>query len=383
MNNKEIRSSIVKFEEHTIKVIRGDRHGIEWICLNDICEALKRSSMIDNGVAMKLCPSALKMAFKVNGREYWGIHPDDLYKLLVPISKENRPIAELCRKMEKWAESLPVGEPQPKEAESLSEETEVVTFKYKDYHPVRFRMGEDMIMVNATEMAKPFGKSPTAWLRFDSTAEFRQALVEEGASEDIEQQVTASRGKNGGTWMMEALALEFAGFLSPEFAAWCDFCMKSLIGDDDPQVAQVIPRAPVRPVKKEAPIVYPVPANMEDALAQLKQLQEQIEGDRHKVEYYNDLVDSRCSFISSAIANELMISTRRLNQFLLENKIVRHSAKGWMVLGQYSSLQKDFPYEWTNPLTNKTNTFGTVKRWTPYGREFIIDLWKSKHPDED
>lgn len=377
--NKEIRSSIVKFEEHTVKVIRGERHGIEWICLNDICEALKRSSMIDNGEAMRLCPSALKMAFKMNGREYWGIHVDDLYKLLVPISKENRPIAEVCRKMEKWAEALPVGESQQKEAESLSEKTDVVTFRYKDYHPVRFRMEEDMVMVNATEMAKPFGKSPTAWLRFDSTAEFRHRLVEEGGSENMEQQITASRGKNGGTWMVEELALEFAGFLSPEFAAWCDFCIKSLMKDDDLQVA--IPRPPAKRVKKVA--AYPVPANMEEALTQLKQLQEQIEGDKHKVEYYNDLVDSRCSFISSAIANELMISTRRLNQFLLENKIVRHSAKGWVVLSQYSSLQKDFPYEWTNPLTNKTHVFGTVKRWTPYGREFIINLWKSKHPDED
>lgn len=380
--NKQIRSSVVKFEEHTIKVIRGDRHGIEWICLNDICEALKRSSMIDNGEAMRLCPSALKMAFKVNGREYWGIHVDDLYKLLVPISKENRPIAELCRKMEKWAETLPVSEQQEKTG-ILSEATEIATFKYKDHHPIRFKMEQEMVMVNATEMAKLFGKSPTAWLRFDSTEEFRQALVNEGKSENVEQQVSTSRGKNGGTWMIEELALEFAGFLSPEFAAWCDFCIRSFMGDDDPQVAQVNPRPSVRSLKKMVPKTYPVPANMEEALTQLKQLQEQIEGDKHKVEYYNDLVDSRCSFISSAIANELMISTRRLNQFLLENKIVRHSAKGWVVLSQYSSLQKDFPYEWTNPLTNKTNVFGTVKRWTPYGREFIIDLWKSKHPDED
>lgn len=381
--NKEIRSSIVKFEEHTVKVIRGDRQGIEWICLNDICEALKRSSMIESGEAMKLCPSALKMAFKVNGRAYWGIHVDDLYKLLIPVSKENRPIAELCRRMEKWAETLPESEPQQKKVEALPEETDVVTFKYKDHHPVRFKAKQDIIMVNATEMAKPFGKSPTAWLRFDSTEELRQTLVEEGISENMEQQVTASRGKNGGTWIMQELALEFAGFLSSEFAAWCDFCIRSLMGDDDSQVSQVIPRPLVKPVKKEAPITYLVPTNMEDALVLIKQLQDKIEEDKHKVEYYNDLVDSRCSFISSAIANELMISTRRLNQFLLENKIVRHSSKGWVVLGQYSSLQKDFPYEWTNPLTNKTNVFGTVKRWTPYGREFIIDLWKSKHPDEN
>ena len=381
--NKEIRSSIIKFEEHTVKVIRGDRQGIEWICLNDICEALKRGSMIESGEAMKLCPSALKMAFKVNGREYWGIRVDDLYKLLIPISKENRPIAELCKRMEKWVETLPESEPQQRKVETLPEETDVMTFKYKDYHPVRFKAEQDMIMVNATQMAKPFGKSPTAWLRFDSTEEFRQTLVEEGISESMEQQVTTSRGKNGGTWMMQELALEFAGFLSSEFAAWCDFCIRSLMGDDDPQVSQVIPRLPIRPVKKEATISYPVPTNMEDALVLIKQLQDKIEEDKHKVEYYNDLVDSRCSFISSAIANELMISTRRLNQFLLENKIVRHSSKGWVVLGQYSSLQKDFPYEWTNPLTNKTNVFGTVKRWTPYGREFIIDLWKSKHPDEN
>ena len=154
--NKEIRSSIVKFEEHTVKVIRGDRHGIEWICLNDICEALKRSSMIENGEAMKLCPSALKMAFKTNGREYWGIHVNDLYKLLVPISKENRPIAELCRKMEKWAEALPSGEPQQRMVKMLPEKTKVVTFKYKDYHPVQFKMVEDWVMVSASHQQHGF-----------------------------------------------------------------------------------------------------------------------------------------------------------------------------------------------------------------------------------
>lgn len=109
MNKWQIRSSVVKFEEHTVKVIRVTSTESSGFVL-DICEVLKRSSMIESGEAMKLCPSALKMIFKVNGREYWGIHVDDLYKLLVPISKENRPIAELCRRMEKWTETLPTSE---------------------------------------------------------------------------------------------------------------------------------------------------------------------------------------------------------------------------------------------------------------------------------
>ena len=43
--------------------------------------------------------------------------------------------------------------------------------------PISFQKG-DSVMVNATEMAKPFGKRPAKWLELPSTKEFLVALTE-------------------------------------------------------------------------------------------------------------------------------------------------------------------------------------------------------------
>ena len=62
--------------------------------------------------------------------------------------------------------------------------------------PITFHKG-DNVMVNATEMAKPFGKSPKDFLK----TEVRKIL-----SSDLVQVIY---GDNGGTWMHEDVALVF------------------------------------------------------------------------------------------------------------------------------------------------------------------------------
>lgn len=85
-------------------------------------------------------------------------------------------------------------------------------------------------MVNATEMAKAFGKLVGNWLRLKTTTEFVDAL-----STDIQIPISALiqvvKGGNGeqGTWMHEDVALEFARWLSPTFAIWCNKRIKELL----------------------------------------------------------------------------------------------------------------------------------------------------------
>ena len=50
------------------------------------------------------------------------------------------------------------------------------TFIYEG-SPVTFQIGE-ATMVNATEMAKPFGKQPTDWLKTNQAKEFIKAFTE-------------------------------------------------------------------------------------------------------------------------------------------------------------------------------------------------------------
>ena len=85
-------------------------------------------------------------------------------------------------------------------------------------------------MINATEMAKPFGKRPVKWLELPSTKEFLSTMSEVRKS-DIEFIKTVKGGSNGGgcTWMHEDVALEFARWLSPAFAIWCNDRIKELL----------------------------------------------------------------------------------------------------------------------------------------------------------
>lgn len=95
--------------------------------------------------------------------------------------------------------------------------------------PITFQKG-DSVMVNATEMAKPFGKLVGDWLRLKATTEFTEAL-----SADMHIPISALiqvvKGGNSeqGTWLHEDVALEFARWLSPSFAIWCNKRIKELL----------------------------------------------------------------------------------------------------------------------------------------------------------
>ena len=93
---------------------------------------------------------------------------------------------------------------------------------------VSFLLNEE-VWVNATEMAKGFGKIPYEWLRLPSTKEYIAALEEDfqtsGKSLSL---VQTMEGKNGGTWFHEDLAIEFARWLSPKFSIACNRIIKML-----------------------------------------------------------------------------------------------------------------------------------------------------------
>lgn len=105
---------------------------------------------------------------------------------------------------------------------------EVKVFSYNS-SSISFFSGKD-VMVNATEMAKVFGKRPAKWLELPSTKEFLSVL-NDVRKLDIALIQTDKGGVNGGggTWMHEDVALEFARWLSPAFAIWCNDRIKELL----------------------------------------------------------------------------------------------------------------------------------------------------------
>lgn len=110
-------------------------------------------------------------------------------------------------------------------------------FQYNN-NPITFKRQDGCLYVNATEMARAFGKRPAKWLELPSTKEFirylsnvrkSDILIDEKSEASEIQSVITTPGNGGGTWMHEDVALEFARWLSPAFAIWCNDRIKDLL----------------------------------------------------------------------------------------------------------------------------------------------------------
>jgi hypothetical protein len=96
----------------------------------------------------------------------------------------------------------------------------------------------EKMMVNATEMAKPFDKQVSDFVRLDSTQAFIREYLKTGNSPFLEECLNSRKSENSrflgveietdlivskqksGTWMHHVLALKFAAWLSPAFEVW-------------------------------------------------------------------------------------------------------------------------------------------------------------------
>lgn len=79
--------------------------------------------------------------------------------------------------------------------------------------PITFQKG-DSVMVNATEMAKPFGKRCNDFLSTKQTKELISSLSAKTGISATGLVTVNQGGNNQGTWMHEDVALEFLSTLS-------------------------------------------------------------------------------------------------------------------------------------------------------------------------
>ncbi len=86
----------------------------------------------------------------------------------------------------------------------------VQTFHYNGSNITFLKVSN--IMVNATQMAKPFGKRPVDYLRLPSTNELINAIVRKSHISENQLVITkqGNLGSGGGTWFHEYVALDFA-----------------------------------------------------------------------------------------------------------------------------------------------------------------------------
>lgn len=105
----------------------------------------------------------------------------------------------------------------------------VIPFHYEG-QAVRFNSNG---WINATDVAKRFGKKPAKWLELPSTQSYMAALIRH-LSVDVRNsdfkliEASRVRGK-AGTWLHPKLAVAFARWLDDDFAVWADLHIDALL----------------------------------------------------------------------------------------------------------------------------------------------------------
>lgn len=244
--------------------------------------------------------------------------------------------------------------------------------------PITFQKG-DSVMVNATQMAKSFGKEPKFWLMNQSTTDFLNELskVRNLTLTDLVQ--VTKGGNNPGTWMHEDVAMEFARWLSPAFAIWCNDRIKELL-----QYGMTATQPTLEQMINNPDLVISLATQLKSEreekhrLEQQNALQEeQLRQAAPKVQYVDTVLKSVNTYATNLIAKEMGMSAETLNKRLKEKGIQYRQSGVWVLTSKYQNkgYTKTRTHTYTRSDGSQSTAMLTV--WTEQGREFLHSLFKA------
>lgn len=266
--------------------------------------------------------------------------------------------------------------------------------------PISFNTGE-VTMVNATEMAKPFKKLAADWTRQKSAKEFIASLSAVRGIPITDLVKVLQGGNVQGTWMHEDVALEFARWLSPEFAIWCNDRIKELMRfglTATPHTIESVLADPGNAIK--------VLTALQDERKRVKQLEDQkrcyqsenrrllrimdkqqnliyqqeeeMTRQNHLVTYARNVLGSDTTFTTTQIAKELGMSAVALNRLLHEYGIQYNQSGHWFLYQQYAD--KGYVKTREHMYERKDGRIGLnlTMEWTTAGRMFIHEVMRFK-----
>lgn len=251
-------------------------------------------------------------------------------------------------------------------------------FEYKGT-PITFQIGNGEVMVNATEMAKPFGKRPVDFLQNQNTINFIKEYcdVKKSTSADLVKVIKGGNQKQG-TWLHEDIALEFSRWLSPSFSIWCNYRIKEIMKYGFTATETKIDELIANPDLLISLATQLKEERLQKELYKQKtEIQEnQLKLAGPKVEYYNQVLQSQSTYTTTLIAKELGKSATELNKILKANNIQYKQGDTWVLYARYQNFgyTKTKTFTSTDPQGNTITAMTTV--WTELGRKKIHELIK-------
>ena len=272
------------------------------------------------------------------------------------------------------------------------ERNQIQVFQYEGTN-ISFDVGES-VMVNATEMYKRFGrkKNPHLWLKNKSTQEFIQeySRLRNTNLPDLVKVINGGNAGEHGTWMHEDIALEFARWLSPKFAIWCNDRIKELgkhgftatpekldelINNPDLLISLATQLKEERAAKERLQSENQQQQHLlEEKDVVIEEQKKEIEVAAPKVKYFNDVLNSPDLITTSVIAKNLGMNAETLNRKLADAGIQYKQSGIWIMKSPY--------YGWnlgktvTTPFLHSDGTQGSKDswKWNQRGKMFIVAL---------
>lgn len=225
------------------------------------------------------------------------------------------------------------------------------------------------LLINATQMSKPFGKRPSKWLELPSTKEFLQTLAPIRKSDRLVVTVNGT-----GTWMHEDVALEFARWLSPAFAIWCNDRIKELlttgvttVRNDDEAIAYAMDVLNRRLAESRQ--------QLQIAQGTIERQEEEIKTLAPKAQYTDEVLQSTSTYTLTQVAHDLGLrSVHALTRILMEKKILFRQSGQWQPTAKVAT--KGYFDTRTAKYVKSDNSIGTSISTviTESGRQFLHTL---------
>lgn len=86
---------------------------------------------------------------------------------------------------------------------------------------ITFLSGNGDVLVNATQLAKPYGKRPNDYLNLPSTKQLIKAITRKYGSDESQLVRTINGGTNPGTWMHRLIVIDYCQWLNIDLKLWC------------------------------------------------------------------------------------------------------------------------------------------------------------------
>lgn len=275
-------------------------------------------------------------------------------------------------------------------------ETNLTVFKYEG-KDVSFLPQDNNTLVNATEMARVFGKFPKDFLKTQQTKDFINALAKRTKIPLTDLLTVRHGGEDNGTWMHEDLAIEFARWLSPDFSIWCNDRIKELMRHGITAMPSTIDDILANPDNflRAVAAVKEERAKNAALLAERQAMQQQLIADEEKIEqkqqiireknkeinelkertqYLDIIMSSKALLTTTQIAQDYGMSAKAFNRILAEHRIQYKQNNQWLL--KYPYTAEGYVSSKTIILDNGTTILNT--QWTQKGRLFLYKFLKRK-----